>query len=170
MATIKQCTTSDAPQLQDISILTYKETFDEHNSEENMNAYLEAAYNLPKLEKELANPNSYFYFALVEGDVAGYLKLNTDAAQTEPMDEQSLELERIYILKRYQKNGVGKVLMDKAFEMAEALGKEKIWLGVWEHNDNARAFYEKKGFVETGSHSFFMGDDEQTDLILTKTL
>ena len=170
MATIKQCTTSDAQQLQDISILTYKETFDEHNSEENMNAYLEAAYNLPKLEKELANPNSYFYFALVEGDVAGYLKLNTDAAQTEPMDEQSLELERIYILKRYQKNGVGKVLMDKAFEMAEALGKEKIWLGVWEHNDNARAFYEKKGFVETGSHSFFMGDDEQTDLILTKTL
>ena len=170
MAVIKQCTTSDVQQLQDISILTYKETFDEHNSEENMNAYLEAAYNLPKLEKELANPNSYFYFALVEGDVAGYLKLNTDAAQTEPMDEQSLELERIYILKRYQKNGVGKVLMDKAFEMAEALGKEKIWLGVWEHNDNARAFYEKKGFVETGSHSFFMGDDEQTDLILTKTL
>jgi ribosomal protein S18 acetylase RimI-like enzyme len=170
MAIIKQCTTSDAQQLQDISILTYKETFDEHNSEENMNAYLEAAYNLPKLEKELANPNSYFYFALVDGDVAGYLKLNTDAAQTEPMDEQSLELERIYILKRYQKNGVGKVLMDKAFEMAEELGKEKIWLGVWEHNDNARAFYEKKGFVETGSHSFFMGDDEQTDLILTKTL
>ena len=170
MAVIKQCTASDAQQLQDISILTYKETFDEHNSEENMNAYLAAAYNLPKLEKELANPNSYFYFALVDTEVAGYLKLNTDAAQTEPMDSNSMELERIYILKRFQKNGVGKALMDKALEMAEQLGKEKIWLGVWEHNDNARAFYEKKGFVETGSHSFFMGDDEQTDLILTKTL
>ncbi|MFC4712962.1 GNAT family N-acetyltransferase [Planococcus dechangensis] len=170
MAVIKQCTASDAQQLQDISILTYKETFDEHNSVENMNAYLEVAYNLPKLEKELANPNSYFYFALVDTEVAGYLKLNTDAAQTEPMDGKSMELERIYILKRFQKNGVGKALMDKALEMAEQLGKEKIWLGVWEHNDNARAFYEKKGFVETGSHSFFMGDDEQTDLILTKTL
>lgn len=170
MAIIKQCTANDVQQLQDISVLTYKETFDEHNSEENMNAYLEAAYNLPKLEKELTNPNSYFYFALVDGEVAGYLKLNTDAAQTEPMDSKSMELERIYILKRFQKNGVGKVLMGKALEMAEQLGKEKIWLGVWEHNDNARAFYEKKGFVETGSHSFFMGDDEQTDLILTKTL
>ncbi|MBT2581263.1 GNAT family N-acetyltransferase [Planococcus sp. ISL-109] len=170
MVTIKQCTASDVQQLQDISILTYKETFDEHNSPENMAAYLDAAYNAPKLAKELANPNSYFYFALVDGEVAGYLKLNTDAAQTEPVDDKSLELERIYIQKRFQKNGVGKVLMAKAFEMAEELGKEKIWLGVWEHNDNARAFYEKKGFVKTGSHSFFMGDDEQTDLILTKTL
>lgn len=170
MATIRTCTLSDLQELQDISILTYKETFDEHNSEENMTAYLEAAYNKPKLEKELATPSSRFYFAIVDDEVAGYLKINTDEAQTEPMGDEALEVERIYIKKKFQKNGAGKVLMNKAFEMAEQLGKNKIWLGVWEHNYNAKAFYEKKGFVETGSHSFFMGDDEQTDLILTKTL
>ncbi|AUD14530.1 MULTISPECIES: GNAT family N-acetyltransferase [unclassified Planococcus (in: firmicutes)] len=170
MASLRKCTTNDLQELQDISILTYKETFDEHNSEENMNAYLEAAYNKPKLERELATPSSHFYFAMVDNEVAGYLKINTDEAQTEPMGSEALEVERIYIKKKFQKNGAGKVLMNQAFEMAERLGKNKIWLGVWEHNNNARAFYEKKGFVETGSHSFFMGDDEQTDLILTKTL
>ncbi|WP_142829481.1 GNAT family N-acetyltransferase [Planococcus soli] len=167
---IKKCTLDDLHELQNISIETYTETFKEHNTPENLAAYLEQAYPLDKLERELAIPFSDFFFIYSGQHIAGYLKLNTDNAQTEPMGMDSLEVERIYVRKAFQKLGIGKQLLNKAIEMAHQQDKKTIWLGVWENNDNALAFYRKKGFVQTGSHSFYMGDDEQTDLIMVKTL
>lgn len=168
--TLRTCTKEDVQFLQDISIETFNDTFQAHNSPENMKDYLKKAYCLEKLEAELSNPFSQFFFVYVNKEVAGYLKVNTDLAQTEDMDEEALEIERIYIRSRYQKIGLGKFLIDHAIGMAMEQNKKMIWLGVWEHNENALAFYKKLGFVQTGAHSFFMGDDEQTDYIMTKRL
>lgn len=86
------------------------------------------------------------------------------------MGDDSLEIERIYVKKKFQKHGLGKFLLNKAIESAMEHSKKKLWLGVWEKNENAIAFYTKMGFVQTGSRSFYMGDEEQIDLIMTKTL
>lgn len=166
---IQPCSFENLGLLQDISIETYNETFQHHNTPENMKAYLEKAFNTKQLEKELTNTSSQFFFIYSDEEIAGYLKLNTNDAQTEIMGNNSLEIERIYIRKRYHKQGLGKYLLQKAIEIAKQRNNEKIWLGVWEENENAIAFYSKMGFVETGSHSFFMGDDEQKDIIMTKT-
>lgn len=96
--------------------------------------------------------------------------MNRDGAQSEKMSDASLEIERIYIRKDFQKHGLGKDLLNKAVETALEYKKKEIWLGVWEKNDNAIAFYRKMGFVQTGSHSFYMGDEEQIDFIMVKTL
>lgn len=72
--------------------------------------------------------------------------------------------------RKFHKQGLGKFLINKAIEIAREQNKDKIWLGVWEKNENAIAFYEKMGFVHTGAHSFYMGDEEQIDLIMTKIL
>lgn len=168
--TIKKCSETDLQNLQDISTATFIETFEEHNTPEHMTAYLEKAFNGEQLKEELANPASHFFFALVDDEVAGYLKINTDDAQSEDMGEGALEVERIYIGNKFQKLGLGKLLMERALESAGEMGKKRIWLGVWEHNRNAIAFYQKKGFVKTGAHSFFMGDDEQIDWIMVKEL
>ncbi|KQL18190.1 GNAT family N-acetyltransferase [Cytobacillus solani] len=167
---IKKCALEDSRQLQEISYETFNETFKHQNSPENMNAYLEKAFNLKQLEKELANISSQFLFVYFNNEVAGYLKVNTDDAQSEEMDEESLEIERIYIKNKFQKHGLGKYLLNHAIEIAMERNKKKIWLGVWEKNENAIAFYKKMGFVQTGAHSFFMGDEEQIDYIMTKTL
>lgn len=168
--TLKKCSMEDSRELQAISRETFYETFKDENSPENMNAFLEKAYSLNKLEQELANNGSRFYLVYVNDNVAGYLKINTDDAQTEAMGEESLEIERVYIKAAFQKHGLGKVLLTKAIEMAEELRKKKVWLGVWEHNENAIGFYKKMGFVRTGAHSFYVGDDEQIDWIMTRTL
>lgn len=63
----------------------------------------------------------------------------------------------------FNRNGLGKYLLNKAIGIAIESKKEKIWLGVWEKNENATAFYMKMGFVQTGAHSFYMGDVEQVD-------
>ncbi|WP_342614633.1 GNAT family N-acetyltransferase [Peribacillus frigoritolerans] len=167
---IKKCTLEDSRELQEISYETFNETFKHQNSAENMNAYLERAFDLKQLEKELSNSSSQFFFVYFNNQVAGYLKVNTNDAQTEQMGDESLEIERIYIKEKYQKHGLGKYLLNKAMEIAMERNKKKIWLGVWEKNENAIAFYKKIGFVQTGSHSFYMGDEEQMDLIMTKAI
>jgi diamine N-acetyltransferase len=166
---LKKCTLEELRILKEISYETFNETFKDQNSPENMNAYLERAFNLKQLEKELSNIYSQFFFVYFNNEVAGYLKVNINDAQSEEMDEESLEIERIYIKSKFQKHGLGKYLLNKAMEIAMERNKKKIWLGVWEKNENAIVFYKKMGFVQTGAHSFYMGDEEQIDFIMTKT-
>lgn len=167
---IRPCESRDLEALRKISIDTFRETFGAQNSQENLNAYLEKAFNPKRIKAELAHPQSRFFFIEKDGKTAGYLKVNTGNAQSEAMGDDSLEVERIYISERFQKQGLGKVLFNRAMKLAEQDGKRKIWLGVWEENKNAIAFYQKLGFIRTGAHSFFMGDDEQTDLIMEKEI
>ncbi|BDH63520.1 spermidine/spermine N(1)-acetyltransferase [Lysinibacillus sp. PLM2] len=167
---IRKCNMDDLQTLQEISIETFYEAFKDQNSTENMEAYLESAFNLNQLKKELTNISSQFYFVIFHNEIVGYLKLNTGDAQSEKMGNESLEIERIYLKSKVQKNGLGKLLINKAIEIARESNKKKIWLGVWEKNDNAIAFYKKMGFIQTGTHSFYMGEEEQQDFIMTKTL
>lgn len=161
---------NDVQLLQELSIQTFNDTFKDQNSPENMKAYLDKAFNLQQLEKEMANDSSDFYFIYFNEKLAGYMKMNTHDAQSENMGNDSLEIERIYIKRDFQKHGLGKYLLNQAIEIAREQDKRKIWLGVWEKNENAIAFYEKMGFIQTGAHAFYMGDEEQTDLIMTKNL
>ncbi|NLS88909.1 GNAT family N-acetyltransferase [Bacillus subtilis] len=167
---IKKCSREDLQILQQLSIETFNDTFKDQNSPENMKVYLERAFNKKQLEKELSNMSSEFFFVYFDHEVAGYVKVNIDDAQSEEMGAESLEIERIYIKNNFQKHGLGKHLLNKAIEIALERNKKNIWLGVWEKNENAIAFYKKMGFVQTGAHSFYMGDEEQTDLIMAKTL
>lgn len=120
--------------------------------------------------EELENPNSYFYFIYFENELAGYLKVNISDAQTEEIEGNNLEIERIYILKKFQKHGLGKALYDRAIKIAKDLECKGLWLGVWEKNENAIQFYKKLGFYKIDEHVFFMGDEKQTDFIMLKEL
>ena len=167
---LEKCTVNDLKTLQEISFETFNDTFAKQNSPENMNAYLDSAYTDEKLTTELQTPHSTFFFLYKDDELAGYLKINTDEAQTEAIAVNALEIERIYIRSTHKRQGLGRYLIDQACNLAVKKGKETIWLGVWEHNQPARAFYQTMGFVQQGQHSFFMGDDEQTDFIMVKNV
>lgn len=167
---IKKCTYEDLHTLQAICFETFNDTFKDQNSPENMTAYLDKAFNVNQLEKELSNISSQFFFVYFNKVIVGYLKVNIDDAQSEKMGDESLEIERIYIKNKFQKHGLGKYLLNIAEEIAVKCNKKKIWLGVWEKNENAIAFYKSRGFVQTGTHSFYMGDEEQIDFIMTKKM
>ncbi|RCW77002.1 GNAT family N-acetyltransferase [Saliterribacillus persicus] len=167
---MKKCGHGDLKLLQEISIETFNDTFKDQNSPENMKAYILRAFNSKQLEKELSNISSEFFFIYFNNDLAGYLKVNINGALSEGMDDESLEIERVYIKKKYQKHGLGKYLLNEAIEIAHERNKKIICLGVWEKNENAIAFYKKLGFVQSGAHSFYMGEEEQKDFIMTKTL
>ena len=166
----KKCTVNDFDTLRNISYLTFHDTFSESNTSSNLNAYMDKAFQIDKLKTELSNPHSTFYFLYTENEIAGYLKLNEWEAQTDINDLKSIEVERIYLLKDFQGKGLGKALMDNAVEVAKGFNKDYIWLGVWEKNEKAIAFYKRNGFYIIDQHSFFMGDEEQTDYLMRKDL
>ncbi len=157
---------SDIEALRVIGRKTFIETFADLNSAENMKQYLEEGFATEKLTEELSNENSEFYFAVLEEKVIGYLKINMADAQTELESENSLEIERIYILRDYYGKNVGQLLLEKALSIANDLKKQYVWLGVWEQNTRAISFYKKYGFIEYDKHVFILGDDHQTDILM----
>ena len=152
--------------LQELSAKTFIETFGAQNTVANMQLYLSECLSYRKVVEEMCNPHSSFYFATIVIDQLGYLKLNTGQAQTETLCANGLEIERIYVLKKYQGRKVGQLLLDRAMKIAKSYNKQYVWLGVWENNKKAIRFYEKNGFVPFGAHHFKLGEDEQTDIMM----
>ena len=167
---ITSLTVSDVSILRGIARDTFIETFSEANKAEDMERYLTENFSEEQLARELSNPDSFFYVAEVNGHVVGYLKLNTAHAQTEPQAGDALEIERIYVLSNYHGGGVGQALYHHAMSVAEDRKASYVWLGVWEHNHRALRFYEKNGFIAFGTHIFQLGNDQQTDILMKKSV
>jgi len=167
---IKPLTDQDLPQLQAMSRLTFNDTFGAGTPEADMAQFLDEAYSQEQLGRELHTAGSSFYFIYQDQQLAGYLKLNVGAAQSEPIGDDTLEIERIYILPEFKRQGLGKTLFDFAVQQAKTAGKQAIWLGVWEHNLSAQKFYAKLGFAQFSEHVFPVGNDPQRDLLMRKTL
>lgn len=167
---IRQANLVDLAALQAIGRKTFAETFAANNSAENLVAYLEEGFSEEKQRAELQNENSQFYFAEIDGEVLGYLKVNYAEAQTEAQDPDALEIERIYVLKEYHGKQVGALLYEQALAIAKERKAPYIWLGVWEENPRAIRFYQKQGFFEFGEHIFQLGDDSQRDVLMRKNI
>ncbi len=156
--------------IQQIGRTTFEETFSPFNTAENMLSYLENGFSTEKLTEELLEPNSEFYIVSENDKVISYLKVNIGAAQTEFNAANSLEIERIYVLKSYHGKKVGQLLYAQAEELAHKKQVDFIWLGVWEKNERAIHFYQKNGFEIIDQHIFKLGTDLQTDYIMKKMI
>ena len=153
--------------LRDISVKTFIETFASQNKEENIKQYLDTKMSLDNLKDELDNKDSHFYFIILNDTIIGYTKLNFESAQTEKIFiGKAFEVERIYLLSKHARKGYGRKAFENIFQIGKKKGYEKIWLGVWEYNKNAIEFYKHMGFKIFSKHSFLLGDDNQTDLLL----
>ncbi|MEM6737601.1 MAG: GNAT family N-acetyltransferase, partial [Bacteroidota bacterium] len=116
---IRKATIQDIDKLKEIGRRTFYEAFSAENSEVDMIEYLESGFSTEKLRSELVDPHSEFFFAELDEETIGYLKVNVGQAQTEIKDENALEIERIYVLKEYHGKKVGQLLYDKAIELAK---------------------------------------------------
>ena len=153
--------------LHTLAVTTFKESFAAENTESDLTLYLNTQLSKEQLKKEILNPDSEFYLAYNQDINIGYLKLNFKSAQTENAHKKDrFEIERIYLLKAFQGKGLGTLLLREALKIGSKKGYKKVWLGVWEHNGKALAFYKKMGFIPFSKHTFLLGTDPQTDLLL----
>ena len=170
MVTIKKVEIAELDILLEYSKKTFYEFFAHLNDPLHFEAYVAVAFTTEKMLSELTNPNSEFYFAVIQDNIAGYIKLNFRNAQNEFKEENGLEVERIYVSGEYHGRHIGRHLLNYAIERGLQMQKDFIWLGVWEHNQKAIGFYQHHGFEICGSHDFILGEDRQTDLLMRKCL
>lgn len=166
MVTYKKCQKEELEILVKMAKKTFSEAFAADNDPEDFEDYMKVAFSNERLMAEFQNPNTTFYFAYLKKVRIGYFKLNTNDAQSDLKLEESMELERIYVVREYQGNGYGAMILNKAKQLMAEAGKSFLWLGVWERNIKAIKFYEKHGFKKFGTHPYFIGSDKQTDWLM----
>jgi diamine N-acetyltransferase len=180
--TIRKITSSDLPQLVDISKKTFTEAFADQNNPDDFYSYLETAFTLRTLTDEFNTEGALFYF--LENENAkpiGYFKINhhkSPLQTTKPNikiqydfdNAKATELERIYVLSEYHGKGAAQLLMTYIIDEAQKNKSDFVWLGVWEYNLKAIRFYQKFGFEKFGSHIFDVGNDPQTDWLMWKKI
>lgn len=163
-------TSNDLSALQKLSRETFLDTFAWGNTPENMQYYLDTSFADEKLMQEINAADSEFYFAQHYNKPIGYLKINLGQSQTEVLEGNGLEIERIYVIKEFHGKKIGQLLFNKALQLATEKNIDYLWLGVWEKNSKAITFYEKNGFVPFSRHIFKLGVDEQTDILMKRVL
>src|SRR5690349_17408486 len=168
--TIRRGTIEDAALLSELGARTFSETFAGDNTPENLAAYMAASFNVAEQTAELQDPGSTFLIAEVDGRAAGYAKLHDGEPEKGIEGPKPIELVRLYASREWLGRGVGQQLMRACIDEARQMGHETIWLGVWEHNPRAQAFYRKWNFREVGEHMFQLGSDLQRDLLMERAL
>ncbi len=166
MIYLRRPSPTEATMLAHLSATTFTDAFGSYNKESDLTAYVHQAFNPLTVQQELADDNAVFWVAYDQEEPVGYLKLRKNHYPESLPLTHALELQRIYVHQQWQGKGVGKKLMQKAITYATEQGFDKLWLGVWEHNRKAIAFYEQWDFKVCGSHAFMLGQDRQTDLLM----
>lgn len=163
---IRYATTADAAMLSELGARTFFDTFAKDNTPENMTAYLKASFSPDIQFAELSSADNIFLIAEAENVPAGFAQLVMNSREEGLKGFRTLEVRRIYAVQEYIGKGVGRELMFASIQEARQRGCDSLWLGVWEKNTRAIAFYKKWGFQEIGTHIFQAGYDPQKDFIL----
>ena len=165
--TIRVATPGDAAALAELAERTFRDTFASSNTAENMRLHCARTYGAAIQAAEIANPARATLVADAGGRLAAYGQLRRNPTPC-LVAARPAEIQRIYVDRAWHGQGLAQAMMARLLETARAWGADRVWLGVWEHNLRARAFYLKSGFAEVGDHRFVLGDETQRDLVMAR--
>lgn len=167
---IRHAQPEDAAALSAFGRRVFHDTFASDNNPADLAAYLDSAYTEPRQLAEILDPAIVTLMLDLEGTLAAFAQLRSAAKGDGVAGERPVELWRFYVDPAWHGKGVARRFMSAVEEAARARGADTLWLGVWEKNVRARAFYGKCGFADVGSHIFVVGTDPQRDLVMSKPL
>ena len=157
---------SDAAALAAFAARTFEETFGADNRPEDLRAHLSNAFGILQQTRELLNPNMVTLLAHQREVLVAFAQVrrkNPPPCVTAP---RPIELHRFYVDRSAHGKGIAQQLMSAVHEVARSFGGTHLWLGVWERNPRAIAFYKKAGFADCGSTVYHVGPDPQIDRVM----
>ncbi len=156
--------------LADLARTTFYDTFAANNDANDMALHLARTFGVPQQSAELHDAGIATLIVEREGEAIGFAQLREGGIPQGVSGPAPIELWRFYVARGFHGQGIAQALMDRVKDEARMRGAKTLWLGVWEHNARARAFYAKCGFTDAGKHVFLFGTDPQTDLVMTLAL
>ncbi len=163
---IRLATPSDAAEFATLALRIFVESFAAANRAEDMDAYTSVAFGEEQQRRELETSGIITLFGEEDGQVIAYAQLRG----TPGAPYGDIELARFYVDRPHHGRGLAQTLMEAVDVQARALGGTLLWLGVWENNHRAIAFYRKMGFVHRATQPFLLGSDLQTDWVMNREL
>lgn len=170
MTTLRLAFPGDAPSLAMLAERTFRDTFGARNSPGNMDLHCAKAFGPEIQQQEIGDRGLVTTIAETDGQMVGYSQLRLLRTHPNVVAERPAELNRIYVLAEWQGRGVAGHLMQNARDTATRAGSDVLWLGVWEHNPKAMAFYRKFGLEIVGTNAFMLGEERQRDLVMAVKL
>ena len=164
--TIRRAAVADAATVAELAERTFADWFGPHNRAEDMEAHRVRSYGEAQQRREIEDPDCVTLVVEQDGAAIAYAQVRRGEAPACVMGESPVEIVRFYVDRPFHGQGIAQALMREALESARDLGGVTLWLGVWEHNPRAIAFYEKCGFRDCGSHPYLVGSDLQTDRVM----
>lgn len=156
--TVRRATTGDAKLIASIATVSFYEAYFEQDDSHDLANYLVENFSPAVIYADLSAPESIYLIAFRDGKAVGYAKLRDGEVHESVTDRNAIELQRFYLIERVWGTGVGDVLLERCLTEARELGKEVLWLGVWEENRRGNSFYAKHGFERVGTLTFPYGD------------
>ncbi|MBY0497169.1 MAG: GNAT family N-acetyltransferase [Cyanobacteria bacterium] len=168
--TIRTATAADAAVIADLARRTFFDTFASSNDATDMALHLQSAYGVDQQTREITDRDITTLVVEIEGHAVAYAQVRADHVPDCVKDAGAVELWRFYVDKQWHGRGIAQALMARVRTVAQERGAKTLWLGVWERNDRARAFYTKSGFTDVGEHIFLFGTDPQTDRVMVTSI
>ena len=170
-AVIRRGLVSDAAGLAAFAARTFAEAFGDDTSTDDLQAHVAATYRVDLQARELADPKVTTLLALQDTRIVAYAQVRLNEAPPSCVTMSgAVELQRFYADRSVHGTGLAMRLMQRALDAARELGGRYAWLGVWERNTRAMAFYRKAGFDEIGFTHYVVGSDRQTDRVFLASL
>lgn len=163
---IRMADAGDAGMLTELGRRTFHETFAAHNTADDIDAYMREAFVVERVVEELRQPGSVFLVAEALSKPVGFARLEPAHAPECVTGPSPVRLVKLYVSAEAIGSGFGAALMSSSIAWARKAGHGSLWLGVWEHNYRARAFYERWGFRPVGTEAFRLGSDDQVDVLM----
>jgi ribosomal protein S18 acetylase RimI-like enzyme len=166
---IRRAEPSDAAALADFATRTFIDTYGAYNTADDLAAYLAEHFTLSRQEEVIADPDIITLVAEEEGALTAYAQVRRQPSPEGVAEEAAIEIWRFYVDRSQHGRGLAQRLMASTLDAARELdreGRRKVWLGVWERNPRAIAFYVKCGFRDVGPKSFLFGSELQDDRVL----
>lgn len=155
---IRRAEVKDARLLAALGGATNYETYFETDDPQDLAKYIADFFNPQAMRIELEDANNTFFIAEINGKAVGYAELRTGQPAECVAGENTIELQRIYVLEKMTRHGVGKILLQTSLDEAKSRGFDTLWLAVFELNGRAIEFYKRQGFEQAGKAKFYFGE------------
>ena len=163
---VRRATIDDASPLAVFARRVFIETFGDENDPDDLADYIESMYGPAQQSAEIRDADvATWLVERADGTLIAYAQLCRKRVPPCVDARHPVEIHRFYVDRSAHGTGVAQSLMSTAFAQAREWGADVVWLGVWEHNPRAMAFYRKSGFADVGTIDFFVGPDRQTDRV-----
>lgn len=167
---IRSATSADAPALAQFAERSFRDAFASMNAASDMDLHCRRHYGEAIQAREIGEADRVTLVAEEGGVLSAFAQLRRDPPPPFVNGPVPGEIQRFYVAREFHGSGLATSLMQACFTNLYAGGARTAWLGVWERNPRAIAFYRRLGFVEVGEQRFLLGTDLQRDLVLARPL